>query len=116
MSKCEKIGNALVCLPDDDERMGNSIHELYDCFSELLETAEELEEQRHTLESGLLAAANQLLALVKGLSEVRLKERKIRYTCEAAKEELDKIVELCTEQREKLREEASRRENLKANE
>ena len=105
MSECIQIGGAVVCMPDDEERISESIQELYDCFSELLDAAEELEEQRHTLDCGLLTATNQLLALVKELNEVRLKERKIRYSCECAKAELDKIVEW----RKELREEVSKK-------
>ena len=102
MSECVKVGNAVVCVPDDEERISESFQDIYDCFSELLDAAEELEEQRHTLESGLLVATNQLLALVKELNEVRLKERKIRYSCECAKAELDKIAEWRKELQEEV--------------
>ena len=112
MSKCEKIGDALVCLPDDDEQVGEKLEELFGSVTDILKYADDLEEQRTDIEQALIDVTNKLLSLTKDLIFIRSVERKLKFACDKMKENLEVIAEWHRE----LREEASRRENLKANE
>ena len=91
MSECVKIGDSLVCFPDDIERFSDQMSILNCTVSDVLEYAHQLEEKRFAIESGLIATVNQLLSLVKELSDIRTIEKELRNASDEMKEALEEI-------------------------
>ena len=100
MSECVKIGDSLVCLPDDDEQVGEKLEELFGSVTDILAYADDLEEQRTDTEHVLIDVTNKLLSLTKDLIYVRRVERKLKFACDKMRENLEVIVEWHREQRE----------------